>query len=189
MRGKLGKSIVGSAWKGRNYFRSYVVPANPDSAKQKAQRDKNKKAMAEWQTEVSQIPEAIAIYNALALNRLIAGVNLFMKQALSVKIEATLAGANIEVDYEIFHDVGLLGLYGSKDGATVTELQTAGELLGNGPQQYVHTAPASGVWEYFIGYADVFDGLAGADVDAVKCAHWLNNDATGEADPATATKP
>jgi hypothetical protein len=188
MRGKLGKSIVGSGWKGRNYFRSYVVPANPNTLQQQAQRNKNNKAMAEYQTEVSGIADAVTLYNALALARQIAGVNLFMKQALSTVIEATLNGDNVDVDYEVKHDLSQVGLYACVDGATVTELVAKGGLIA-GESQYVHTSPAAGEWEYFIGYSDVFAGLDGVDKDAVKCAHWKNNPATGDADPAIVTVP
>ena len=33
-RGKLGKALVYSIWKGLNYVRKYVIPANPNTAAQ-----------------------------------------------------------------------------------------------------------------------------------------------------------
>lgn len=46
--GKLANSIVYMTWKGINDVRQYVIPANPDTILQKAQRRKLTEAVAEW---------------------------------------------------------------------------------------------------------------------------------------------
>lgn len=47
-RGQLGKSIVFFPWKSINAVRSYVIPANPNTAAQQAQRTIMTNAVAEW---------------------------------------------------------------------------------------------------------------------------------------------
>lgn len=47
-RGQIGKSIVFFPWKSINAVRSYVIPANPNTSGQQAQRTKMTNAVAEW---------------------------------------------------------------------------------------------------------------------------------------------
>lgn len=47
-RGQLGKAIVFFPWKSINAVRSYVIPANPNTAGQQAQRTIMTNAVAEW---------------------------------------------------------------------------------------------------------------------------------------------
>jgi len=63
-RGALAKSLVYFPWKGISAVRSYVIPANPNTTSQDAQRTKLENAVDEWHA---------ASYNALdvtAWNRL-----------------------------------------------------------------------------------------------------------------------
>ena len=46
--GKLGESIVYANWKGIKYVRQYVVPANPQTSAQQAQRGRMTNAVADW---------------------------------------------------------------------------------------------------------------------------------------------
>ncbi|MBA7654211.1 hypothetical protein ES703_62087 [subsurface metagenome] len=47
-RGQIGKSLVFFPWKSINAVRSYVIPANPNTAGQQAQRTRMTNAVAEW---------------------------------------------------------------------------------------------------------------------------------------------
>ena len=47
--GTFGGIITASIWKGRNYVRQHVVPANPNTAAQIVQRDKMAAAVLAWQ--------------------------------------------------------------------------------------------------------------------------------------------
>lgn len=47
-RGQIGKSLVFFPWKSINAVRSYVIPANPNTAGQQAQRAKMTNAVDEW---------------------------------------------------------------------------------------------------------------------------------------------
>ena len=193
IRNKLGDQVVFSNWKGRPYCRAYVKPANPNTLPQQAQRDKNRKGILGYQTEVAGIPAAITAWNELALTRQISGANLFQKYALSVSIlaEANLPGPNDnQITYTIQHDLALMGLYVSVDGAAVTELVAPGGLTGGDNQTYDHLgATDPGSSQYFIGPGSMFADMAGADKDAVKCATWFANGATGVAVPAVAVQP
>lgn len=48
--GKFADTMVASIWKGRNYMRKYVIPANPNTAAQSTHRGKFKDAVAAWQS-------------------------------------------------------------------------------------------------------------------------------------------
>lgn len=46
--GKFADTLVASIWKGRNYMRKYVIPANPKTAAQTAHRGTFSDAVAGW---------------------------------------------------------------------------------------------------------------------------------------------
>jgi hypothetical protein len=78
--GKLGEQIVGAKWKGRNYFRSYVTPANPRTKKQQAGRAVMRELVARYQSEMMTDADAKAAWNKQGLPDLIPGFNLFCRQ-------------------------------------------------------------------------------------------------------------
>lgn len=78
LRNKLGESVVGSMWKGRPYFRSYVIPSNPKTLNQQSHRDIMLKAVADWQNFAVPSSE-ITEWNRVALPDLISGFNKFVK--------------------------------------------------------------------------------------------------------------
>jgi hypothetical protein len=94
IRNKLGDNVVFSMWKGRQYFRSYVVPANPNSLAQKANRAHMAALVAQYQTVIKVTPADVIAWNAAALSQLISGYNRFIKGMRGVVISAlTLAHA------------------------------------------------------------------------------------------------
>lgn len=75
--GKVGKAGVFATWKGRQYRRSWVKPANPNTPAQQAVRNNFKNAVAEWQ--------GFSIYQKTAYNNLatpyqISGFNLWVSR-------------------------------------------------------------------------------------------------------------
>jgi len=75
--GKVGKAGVFATWKGRQYRRSWVKPANPKTPAQQAVRNNFKNAVAEWQ--------GFSIYQKTAYNNLatpyqISGFNLWVSR-------------------------------------------------------------------------------------------------------------
>lgn len=101
IRNKLGDNVVFSMWKGRQYFRSYVVPANPNSLAQKANRAHMAALVAQYQTVIKVTPADVIAWNAAALSQLISGYNRFIKGMRGVVISAlTLAHATFTMNID-----------------------------------------------------------------------------------------
>lgn len=60
--GQVGKAIVYSSWKGINYVRMYVIPANPDTAAQQVIRGYFTDAVNAWHAETSTVRTAWTDY-------------------------------------------------------------------------------------------------------------------------------
>lgn len=77
--GTLGKAIVYSKWKGRNYVRERVIPSNPKSGPQTGRR-----AMFKWLTQhwAGLITSTKASWQTLADQIIAAPVNAFVKQGM-----------------------------------------------------------------------------------------------------------
>lgn len=88
IRNKLGESVVFSMWKGRPYMRSYVVPANPNSLKQQANRDHMAKIVALYQANIKGDDDNKAAWNVEALPRSISGYNIFVDYGRQVTLGA-----------------------------------------------------------------------------------------------------
>ena len=78
-RGSVGKTLVASAWKGVKYMRQHIVPANPSTAAQVAQRalfssvtqfwticQNAAGIVAAWQLLAANKPKPISAFNAFA---------------------------------------------------------------------------------------------------------------------------
>ena len=50
-RGQIGKSMVHFVWKGIHCIRSYVIPTNPNTAKQQTIREYFRDSVAKWHTD------------------------------------------------------------------------------------------------------------------------------------------
>jgi len=98
IRNQVGKSAVFSRWKGRGYFRSYVVPANPKTDKQKAVRAVFAELVDCYQTIMGTAIWKTA-WNARALEYLISGFNAFMKfgRKSQISISPTTGPSDTEV--------------------------------------------------------------------------------------------
>ncbi len=75
--GKVGKAGVFATWKGRQYRRSWVKPANPKTPAQQQVRNNFKNAVAQWQS--FDIYKKTA-YNNLATPYQISGFNLWVSR-------------------------------------------------------------------------------------------------------------
>lgn len=101
LRGQMGKQIVGAAWKGRNYFRGYVVPSNPKTDEQTHNRNMMAYIVAWFQANVKGDAPTKAAWNKEALPGLISGFNLFTKYGRStIETSITLAHASFEIVIE-----------------------------------------------------------------------------------------
>lgn len=76
-RGKLGKALVYSIWKGLNYARKYVIPANPNTTGQQTIRGYFSAAVTAYQAEDQATKDA---WDAAieALGRPMTGFNYYL---------------------------------------------------------------------------------------------------------------
>jgi len=157
---KLGDQIVGARWKGRGYFRSYVIPANPKSDKQTAERDTMDKIVKLCQSEVLSDPDIKAAWNAEALPELISGYNLFVKYGRKshISVPPTGTAANpVTVTYTCGIPLAKAGIFYIKSG-TETSVAAVGTLEA-GTDKTVNTANlAAGTYRFFLADGTVLKG-------------------------------
>lgn len=154
---KLGDQIVGARWKGRGYFRSYVIPANPKTDKQQAHRDCITELVGQCQAEVLSDPDIKSAWNTEALPLAISGYNLFVKYGRTSKISCPATGTADETQtltYTCGVPLASAGIFQVKSGVC-TEVAAKG-TLESGADKTVETGSLSaGTYTFFIADADV----------------------------------
>lgn len=85
--GKLANTLVYMSWKGIEDVRQYVIPANPNTAKQQTQRGYFADAVDEWHT-AGFTSDDISAWNryALSLKKPLSGFNAFLSLFLKAKV-------------------------------------------------------------------------------------------------------
>lgn len=188
IRNKLGNSVVFSMWKGRPYFRAYVIPANPNTNKQKAYRTLLANLVKRFQDVVATADEK-AEWNATALEFLISGFNVFCKFGQKTQIAAATGTGSKEIDvtYTLGFAANKAKLYG-KEGSNWEDV-TPAEGLEAGADKVASVAMSLAATEYdmYIAHEDVLvsPDVHPQDYAAMTC--WKPNETTGTADKATAT--
>jgi hypothetical protein len=191
IRNKLGENVVFSMWKGRPYMRSYVVPANPDSLKQRANRHHMANIVAMYQANVKGDASIAAAWDVEALPRLISGYNQFTQygrkvtlgvldlSATTISIPVTASGIPADRLAVMIYDLN----------TTTYKLPTAKRGLGTYTEaDYTAWVPAEGDLIY-IADTKVLDG---ADIESTAALykavnHWKPNILTGAADAMVVT--
>jgi hypothetical protein len=86
-RGKLGDALVYFPWKGIHAVRTYVIPANPNSAGQQTQRGYLGNAVTDWH-DIGLIPLDVIAWDRHAATRpsSMSGFNSFVKDHLALQI-------------------------------------------------------------------------------------------------------
>lgn len=188
IRNKLGENVVFSMWKGRPYFRTYVIPANPKTNKQMAYRTTLANLVARYKEVIST--DAIkAVWNALALPFLISGFNVFCKYGQKSRISALTGSGSKEIDivYTLGFGAADAKIYG-KEGANYEDV-TPGAGLEAGADKGATLTMGIATTEYtlFIAHNDALkegdshpQGYA-----AITC--WKPDETNGESDAAVAT--
>lgn len=100
IRNKLGDNVVFSMWKGRQYMRSYVKPANPQTLAQTAERLHHAALVEAYQNNVKGTPAHVTAWNAEALAALISGFNRFVSYGRKITfgaVDLAAATASIEI--------------------------------------------------------------------------------------------
>lgn len=153
IRNQVGKSVVFSIWKGRGYFRQYVIPANPRTAKQQAHREVFKLLVKRWQ-EIATSDAIVGAWNTAAQEKLISGYNLFMsegrKSRISCPSEASGSGSVIvTVTYTLGLPAAVARIY-MYDGTNFVDV-TPPEGLSPDPNSTIDVEiTASGTYEFYI---------------------------------------
>lgn len=80
--GQLGKAIVYSKWKGRDYVREYVIPANPKTLAQHLQRG-ILTALSRWWMGLGTVVGAQGSWDSLAASKQISPFNAFVQDGLN----------------------------------------------------------------------------------------------------------
>jgi len=172
-------------------MRSYVVPANPDSLKQQANRDQMAKIVAMYQANIKGDESLAAAWDVEALPRLISGYNQFVQYGRKVTIGAVdLSATTISIA------LTASGIPADRLAVMVYDLNTTTYLLpttkrGLGTYteaDYTGWTPAEGDLIY-IADTKVLDG---ADIESTAALykavnHWKINEATGVADALVVT--
>jgi hypothetical protein len=191
IRNKLGESVVFSMWKGRPYMRSYVVPANPNSLKQQANRDHMRKIVELYQTNIKGTEANVAAWNLEALPRSISGYNIFVDYGRTVTLGVIdLSATTISIP------VTASSIPSDRLAVMVYDLNTATYLLPTtkrGLGTYTEAdfdgwTPAAGDIIYI---ADT-KVLVGEDIESTAKLYkavnkWKINVTTGEADEMVVT--
>lgn len=154
---KLGDQIVAAKWKGRGYFRSYVIPANPRTNKQKAHRDVLKQLVARAKEAVLGNANLKAVWDAEALPYLISGYNLFVKWGRLSKISvpgSASAGSDITITYTCGIPISKAGII-RYDGSTWVIVADKGELESGEDKTFTDESVPAGTYEYFLADLDI----------------------------------
>lgn len=149
---KLGDQIVGARWKGRGYFRSYTIPANPRSDKQTAERDTLAEIVKQCQAQVLADADVKAAWNESALDYAISGYNLFTKWGRLSKIAVPATGdadSPVTITYTCGIPIARAGLFKITD-STVTEVVAAGGLEAGEDKEVSSGNLAAGTYYFFI---------------------------------------
>lgn len=166
-RGQLGKSLVFLGWKGLKTVRSYVVPANPNSTAQQAQRGVMTAAVAAWHAKAYNDLDARA-FNVLASiqSMVMSGFNAFCKifiqqTALAAAILQPYAMAlTLTTPEQIALSVSCPGTvackvrYGSSLSVMGSSISLTKALTGD-PYTGTITGLTSGEYVYFQIYTEV----------------------------------
>jgi len=152
IRNALGESVVFSVWKGRQYFRSWVKPANPRTAKQQANRDVLAKLVERWQS-LQADPEIVSAWNREALPFTITGFNLFVKQGMASNISCPATGS-VNTPFTVTYDLGIpadkAGLYAIKDDGTIIDVTPPTGLEAGKNKTVSVTLTSAGTYYMFL---------------------------------------
>ncbi len=185
IRNAIGDSVVFSVWKGRPYFRSYVIPANPRTNKQKAHRDVLRQLVKRWQAIIDTDAKKAA-WNAEALPFLISGFNLFIKYGRKSKIscpESGTAGSAITITYTLGLPASKAAIYVLHD-STLEDI-TPAEGLSEEPDSTIsYTPPSAGTYYFFIADKDVLVSGDSPPQEYQAITKWAPDEVNGVAKEA-----
>lgn len=166
-RGQIAKSLVYMGWKGLKTVRQYVIPANPKSTLQQAQRTKFATAVGQWHTDGFTSDDASA-WNllALSLKEALSGFNIYIRLKLKALIKAVTwnpifdvtigtiiaTGAHVlatgegELSYTVYYGVSKTAMFNTEDGdaiAGVIDIELTGLVASTKYYCYIKEVTAT----------------------------------------------
>ncbi len=176
--GALGKEVVFSRWKGRNYIRKYVKPANPRTSRQMAIREVWRKIVQLYHQNVEG--QAEEPWNREASKLAISGFNLFISQGRKSWIRARAVEGSVQVSYHVGFNLQRARIYrychddGTLADVTPEQLQEEGEFVDTGAEQ-------GKTYTYYVADGGVLkEGDTGPQMYQVVTCYYPDRD-TGEA--------
>lgn len=147
-RGQLAKTLVYSGWKGIDDVRSYVVPANPQSADQQTQRSYFTDGVDQWH-DVGLTADDVTAWNRYSstLPRPQSGFNAFVAAVINLRL-AGISAPNLAMGFNggiSDSGVGQVDMTIEEDGSAVS----VDFLWGYSPTSLINVAPgveAANVW-------------------------------------------
>ena len=149
---KLGDQIVGAKWKGRGYFRSYVIPANPRTNKQEAHRAIMANLVKRCQQVVLDDADIKSAWDTEALPLLVSGYNLFVKYGRLSKISVpstASAGDDITVTYTCGIPLTKAGII-RYDGSSWDTVADKGTLEDGEDKTVTDSSVPAGTYYYYL---------------------------------------
>jgi len=183
---KLGDQIVGSKWKGRGYFRSYVIPANPKTNKQEAHRAVMQELVKRCQQVVLDDADVKAAWDNEALPLLISGYNLFVKYGRLSKISVPAtgsAGSDITITYTCGIPISKAGII-RYDGSTWEIVADKGTLESGTDKTITDPSMSAGTYYYYIADLDVLKEGDSSPQEYQAVTRWEPDETNGVAKEA-----
>ncbi len=181
IRNAIGNNVVFSQWKGRPFFRSYVVPANPNTLAQQAERLNNTDVLKRYQA-LSTDGDVKAAWNLEALPELISGANMFMKYGRMSKIKSSVASGSAPLDLTLTYTCGIplaKACIFQLKGSTWSILKDVGTLESGEDKTVAVTGLTADTYYWFIADKNVLVPGDSAPQDYQAVTKWYPNHVTG----------
>jgi hypothetical protein len=159
IRNAIGNNVVFSQWKGRPFFRSYVIPANPNTLAQQCQR-LNSTAVVKRYQGIMGDADVKAAWNKSALPYLISGYNLFTKWGRGSRIKGTPTSGStplaVTVSYKCTIPLARARIYSFNGAAWADVTPVAGleASVGNADKTCIITLTGAGTYKLYLADAD-----------------------------------
>lgn len=188
IRNALEDNVVFSIWKGRPYFRSYVMPAQPRTNPQLAERAQMAVAVAQYKADMDTDGKK-AEWNKLGLPKLISGFNQYIQQNrksdISSPATATLVTGVVDITITYTLGIGAADARIYKEDTatgTLTDITPAEGLQAGANQTMTYTEDTAGTYRYWIADSRV---LVDGDTAPQAYQRFCNE----KPDPTTGTAP
>lgn len=187
VRNQIGKSVVFSSWKGRSYFRSYVVPVNPKTLKQQANRAVHALLVKRWQ-EIATTEDIKSAWNAIgAAESNVTGYNVFIKYGRKSKIScpaSATVNSTITITYTCGIPLAFAFIAAVLPNGTIEIIAQPGTLQAGENQTVTYTVSSAGTYQFYIADSRVLVSGDTPPKNYQLITKWMPDYATGTAKAA-----